>query len=1045
LGLPETKANYLAGKGRRMNSRSGISPVTSVLVIALTWGIPFLVHGAQDDDDLRTGPATITLPMIEEKKAASTEVEGKLRDDEISRLTDIVQNTPESPAKADLLFSLSEHYYEKSRALNYREMQDYDKVIQKWMEDRKKNTDLPEPAIDNRKSQAAMQQAMELWRMLKTNYKNYPRRDEVIATMGYNLYENGEKDEGLKMYRELLKEYPKSRFSPDALLAIGEHYFAKKDILNATKAYARALNYKDSKASTLALYKLAWCDYQLGNYTNAIEKFKKVVERTNKEEERPVEAAGSTIQLKRKTLRDVTLAYSKIGILDEAKDYFLEQLAEKGAFEYLRLLSLAYERQGTNELAIKSFRLLLNDYPTASDCPSFQHSIVQCFRKLNRRADVKRELNRLIEQYRPGSAWAEANKENITALQKAAALIEESSHARTPTSSGSGNLMEQPVSNKESNSADDALSYERIADFGSAATSYEKRFDQWVAHRSIAQDKKAQEALLKAASLRESMGYYPKAIHNYARYIKYFSNTGDASDQLYRLGLIYERLGKWRDADHIWEGYLHNYDGRSTSDRVLNVTFRHALALRHSGNQKESDNLFNKLLDACSKLSNVMRTPEIRHMISHARFLQREPEFNNFKTIKLLLPLNILKHNLFVKIDARNKLEKKYEEIVDVQDPDWSLAALVRIGQINQNLSQAMYEAPIPHDLTPHQQDSYVQELQKQALPFEEKAVGCYQKVIAIATAKGIYNEWMLLAQDLLHLYQPTIYPEPYKARLATTQRDALLDLGELSTKETNYITAIESYKNALRALPNDQRIMNNLIVCYRLNQQYQEAEAIGYQLLAHVPDSIEAYKNMALVYFDQGNYEMAELFTTHAQKQLQQKRQNDPSIPEDAGIYNNLGLVYLKSGRPRDALQQFSKALEIKPDHLDALLNTGALAHQYRDYARAQAAYEKVLELDPDNSMATRGLAYAVFGSGDPRRTIELMNRLITRDPEEIKAYYVLGVVYDTFLLDFVTAVAYYEQYLAKMGFALDSNDPVKARLAAAKAKLEKPAAATP
>ncbi len=1074
-----------------MNVRSGMSPVTTVLVVALGWGIPFSTH-AQDDDDLRIGPAKITLPMIEERKAASVIVEGKMLDDEISQLKEIIQNTPEGSSKVDLLFRLSERYYDTSRALNFREMQEYDKNIQKWMQEREKNTDLPEPVIDNRRSQAAMQQAMELWRMLQNDYKNYTRRDEVMLTMGYNLFESGEKDEGVKMYRELVKEYPKSRFSPDALLAIGEYYYAKKDVPNARTAYARALNYKDSRASTLALYKLAWCDYTLGNFSEAIQKFKQTVERINTEAARPIEAERVNGQLKREVLRDLVLAFVQKNACETAKDYYLKQVGEKGAFEYLRLLSLTYERRGKNKTAICSYRLLLNDYPTESDCPSFQQAIVQCFRRLNRNSDVKREVNRLIEQYQPGSAWAEANNGNTVALQKASALVEEALRDRATTVSGSKNSIGSPDFLPKNKQAEGALYtamvgfneaqqfdlaidsgkrlltdfpssnhldatiillstvYERIADFKSAAAYHEMCFDRWLTQRGLnqevrerevdatARDEQARDALSKAASLRESTGEYAKAINDYVKYMKYFSDTDGATDHLYRVGLIYERLGRWRDADHLWEGYLQKYAARSTSARVLNVTYKHALALHHVGRQKESDKLFSRILDAYSKLSNEERTSDIHKMISQVRFLKLESEFNNFKTIKLVLPPNILKHNLYLKIDARSKLEKKYEEIVRLQDPDWSFAALVRIGQINQNLGQSMCEAPIPHDLTPNQQDNYVQELQKQALPFEEKATASYQKVIAIATAKGIYNDWMLQAQDLLHVYQPTVYPEIYKAKLAPTQRDALLDLGELFTEETNYITAIESFKNTLRARPNDQRTMNNLILCCRLNRQYQEAEAIGYQLLAHAPDNIEAYENMVLVYFDQGNHEMAELFATLAIKQREQQRQNDPSIPEDAGSYNNLGLVYLKSGRPQDALQQFSKVLEIKPDHLDALINIGALAHQYRDYARAQAVYEKALKLDPANDAASRGLAYAVFGSGNAQRTIELMNGLLARNPFEIKAYYILGVVYDTFLHDFAKAVSYYERYLAKMGFALASNDPVKARLAAARAKLD-------
>jgi hypothetical protein len=83
------------------------------------------VH-AEEEEKLPTGPAKIKLPMVEEKKAESATLEDKLLDQEIEQLKTIIQETPNSPAKADLLFRLAERYYEKSRTQYHDEMRKYD-------------------------------------------------------------------------------------------------------------------------------------------------------------------------------------------------------------------------------------------------------------------------------------------------------------------------------------------------------------------------------------------------------------------------------------------------------------------------------------------------------------------------------------------------------------------------------------------------------------------------------------------------------------------------------------------------------------------------------------------------------------------------------------------------------------------------------------------------------------------------------------------------------------------------------------------------------
>ena len=85
---------------------------------------------------------------------------------------------------------------------------------------------------------------------------------------------------------ELIRQYKKSEYVPDAYLALGEHYFADNKLNKATKAYKKAykIGKKRDRPDTFvyARYKLAWCDYNAQEYTAALKKFKYVVSQAEK-------------------------------------------------------------------------------------------------------------------------------------------------------------------------------------------------------------------------------------------------------------------------------------------------------------------------------------------------------------------------------------------------------------------------------------------------------------------------------------------------------------------------------------------------------------------------------------------------------------------------------------------------------------------------------------------------------------------------------------------------------------------------------------------
>ena len=87
-------------------------------------------------------------------------------------------------------------------------------------------------------------------------------------------------------------------------------------------------------------------------------------------------------------------------------------------------------------------------------------------------------------------------------------------------------------------------------------------------------------------------------------------------------------------------------------------------------------------------------------------------------------------------------------------------------------------------------------------------------------------------------------------------------------------------------------------------------------KVLSRTKDNPDAYKNLALIYYDQGNYRLAEFISANAQKLDAEE--------ESRAIYNNLGMIYLKLDERARALAQFQKAVSLDPQ-----LRPGAHEHR--------------------------------------------------------------------------------------------------------------------
>ena len=134
---------------------------------------------------------------------------------------------------------------------------------------------------------------------------------------------------------------------------------------------------------------------------------------------------------------------------------------------------------------------------------------------------------------------------------------------------------------------------------------------------------------------------------------------------------------------------------------------------------------------------------------------------------------------------------------------------------------------------------------------------------------------------------------------------------------------------------------------------------------------------------------------------------------PQIALGYNNLGVAVSNSGRPDEAIMQFTVALGLKPDYAHAWNNLGRAQYAKGDIHAAIASHLRAIALDSEYVDAYVNLGEVFVRAADPGRATVLLQRAVTLDPSSPRAWYTLG--WATFEKgDSISALPLFEKALA-------------------------------
>jgi TolA-binding protein len=355
--------------------------------------------------------------------AGMVEEERKRRDAAIARFEEFLTRYPEHPQYTpDALFRLAELHFEKSYDGYLEALETYEVDLKRF--DAGQLTDAPaEPRQDYRETIALFDRLLGRW-------PDNRNSDGALYLKGYCLKEMGEDKPALDQFMTLVEKYPDSKFVPEAWLRIGEYHFDYNDLPKAIDAYTRVMNFKGTPFYDKALYKLAWTYYRNDQYDDAIKRFKELVEYSDAEAAK----TGS----KGSDLRVEAIQYLAISLQEEdwdgdgrpdddaGFDRALRYLTGDKPYEVEVLKGIAqiYFDNAKYEESIEATRFLLKKFPTNAENPGLHQNIIVAYERLRRFDDAFAERDTLARTYGEGSAWHEANRNNLEVVQKAEKLVE---------------------------------------------------------------------------------------------------------------------------------------------------------------------------------------------------------------------------------------------------------------------------------------------------------------------------------------------------------------------------------------------------------------------------------------------------------------------------------------------------------------------------------------------------------------------------------------------------------------------------------------------
>ena len=736
--------------------------------------------------------------------------------------------------------------------------------------------------------------ALSFYKIYFDHFKQSQFLDQMHFFYGELLFDSGKYISAVKSYEKVIAQFPNSKYAKAAfvnqVLALEKALPGEKNIQNLVgteeepvefpnsirnfmKVTGRYVNKFPNENNTPSiLYKMAALYYKFNQFSMAAVLFKKISDQYP-----TTKLAGNVGGI-------------LLDIYNKNKDYkSLEELA----------LKLEQNKNVDKEL-LREVKFVLEQisFKKAQDLA------------LNKQYKESAELYERFAREKPNSPLAPS------AFYNAGLNFEKSGNRLTAVSMYAAVLTYKGKRHRKirKNSQEFlAILYEKLG-------FYKQSADVYVSFaKSYPSDPQSSNFWYNAGVIFDALNDITSAVYSYQRYFA-LSGKLDRHEIFYLIGSMYERNRRWKKAIENYSQYLKSPS--SSKLRLVKASFSVADIYENRLRDSRKARFWHqKTLGLYKRLKVGVSYGARSHFYITKSFYTR------FSQVKI--PADTKKQEAAVarKLTLLKNLERALKPIIRYNDGEQIIASLSLIGQANQEMAQAIDQAPIPKNLSKQGRTQYREGIKKLIEPYINKAIQHYQLALKKSSKLHVYSEWIQKAYNGLAVIQlvngkfQKFLPAPLSPELLPLQ--AIDDAGtvtkgfiETLTKSLKYGVSRSDFKRLSQAIAT--------------RKEHRVLKAVSI-ILSKDPDNIVAANSLALFYLRSNRWSLGTLILNR----VSSKKSNAPVI------MNNLAIVSLKYGNTREAVTYLKKALSSDKSYSFARVNLANIFIQQYDYRNAYAYYK--------------------------------------------------------------------------------------------------------
>lgn len=294
-----------------------------------------------------------------------------------------------------------------------------------------------------------------------------------------------------------------------------------------------------------------------------------------------------------------------------------------------------------------------------------------------------------------------------------------------------------------------AKQYQDSAQFEEAAKLYKQSAQE------NPTDPLAPNLIFNAAVLYEALGKSDEAIRAYTEFTKLNKKHADNIEAVFSMAQIHRKAGQNGAAIARYTEYVEN--GGRDQEKVVEAAYWVSELSERSRAKTKADEWKQKTLSIQKRFA-PNRKGVGASWAAKLKFGEAQDTFKEMKAITFPADPNKQKAAADKKIALLTKLTGELADIIKYDSAEEIVSSLSVLGEANQNMAQAIVNAPLPPGLNAEETKQYKAGVEKFAEPFNTKAKESFKLAVERGWELEVYNDGFKTAYEYMNKLDPKTY-----------------------------------------------------------------------------------------------------------------------------------------------------------------------------------------------------------------------------------------------------------------------------------------------